>query len=125
MPQMKRSLALIYAVNPFGADHMSSEHDLSFTKGAYYTFKERFEALGLTEPLQAQSLGAEKVEFARRTQHIFSMMDSLNMCQFAWGPSWQLYGPEHMVKMTQTVTGWDVNMDKLLAVGERRLNMIT
>ena len=27
MPQHKRSLGLIYAVNPFGADHQSSEHD--------------------------------------------------------------------------------------------------
>ena len=124
MPQMKRSLALIYAVNPFGADHMSSEHDLTFTEGNYNAFKERFEALGLTKPLPGQSLGADKVEFARRTQYLYSMMDSVNMCQFAWGPSWQLYGPEHMVKMIQAVTGWDVNMDELLAVGERRLNMM-
>ncbi|NTU75057.1 MAG: aldehyde:ferredoxin oxidoreductase, partial [Anaerolineaceae bacterium] len=27
MPQAKRTLELIYAVNPFGADHQSSEHD--------------------------------------------------------------------------------------------------
>ncbi len=27
MPHVKRSLALIYAVNPFGADHQSHEHD--------------------------------------------------------------------------------------------------
>ena len=27
MPQAQRSLSLIYAVNPFGADHQSSEHD--------------------------------------------------------------------------------------------------
>jgi aldehyde:ferredoxin oxidoreductase len=124
MPQMKRSLALIYAVNPFGADHMSSEHDLSFTEGTFNTFKDRFEALGLIKPLPARSLSADKVEFARRTQHIYSMMDSVNMCQFAWGPSWQLYGPEDMVKMIQAVTGWDVTMDELLAVGERRLNMM-
>ena len=31
MPQVKRSLALIYAVNPFGADHQSHEHDPSYT----------------------------------------------------------------------------------------------
>ena len=30
MPQVKRSLGLIYAVNPFGADHQSSEHDPSY-----------------------------------------------------------------------------------------------
>ena len=30
MPQVKRSLALIYDVNPFGADHQSHEHDPSY-----------------------------------------------------------------------------------------------
>ncbi len=33
MPQAKRSLALIYAVNPFGADHQSSEHDPYYEEG--------------------------------------------------------------------------------------------
>ncbi len=31
MPQYKPSLGLIYAVNPFGADHQSSEHDSVLT----------------------------------------------------------------------------------------------
>ncbi len=31
MPHVKRSLALIYATNPFGADHQSSEHDPGYT----------------------------------------------------------------------------------------------
>jgi aldehyde:ferredoxin oxidoreductase len=124
MPQMKRSLALIFAVNPFGADHMSSEHDLTFTEGVYRSFKDRFETIGLSKPLPGQSLDTQKVDFARRTQHLFSMMDSVNLCEFAWGPSWQLYGPEHMVKMIKAVTGWDVTIEELLEVGERRLNMM-
>lgn len=52
------------------------------------------------------------------------MMDSINMCMFGWGPSWQLYGPAHMVKMINAVTGWYVNIEELLTVGERRLNMM-
>ncbi|HIP70119.1 MAG TPA: hypothetical protein EYH05_01835 [Anaerolineae bacterium] len=35
MPQVKRSLALIYAVNPFGADHQSSEHDTMYNPRNY------------------------------------------------------------------------------------------
>ena len=124
MPQMKRSLALIYAVNPFGADHQSSEHDLTFTEKAYNAFKDRFNIIGFTKPLPGQSLDSEKVEFARRTQYIYSMMDTVNLCQFVWGPSWQLYGPEHMVNMIKAVTGWDVSMEELLEVGERRLNLM-
>ena len=123
MPQVKRSLALIYAVNPFGADHMSSDHDPSYEEGFEY-FKTRLGALGLTQPQKPRSLGPEKVNFARKTQHFYSLLDSLNLCQFACGPSWQLYGPEEIVKMLQAVTGWDVTIEELLTVGERRLNMM-
>ena len=55
---------------------------------------------------------------------MYSMLDSVNVCQFVWGPSWQLYGPAHLIKMIQAVTGWKVSMDELLEVGERRLNMM-
>jgi len=123
MPQVKRSLALIYAVNPFGADHMSSDHDPSYEEG-FENFKKRLEVLGLTQPQKPRSLGPEKVNFARKTQHFYSLLDSLNLCQFACGPSWQLYGPVEIVKMLQAVTGWDVTIEELLAVGERRLNMM-
>ena len=124
MPQVKRSLALIYAANPFGADHMSNDHDLTYEETIYDTFKDRYGALGLTNPLPAQSLEAGKVEFARKTQCLYSMLDSVNLCQFVWGPSWQLYGPQHLVNMIKAVTGWDVTMEELLEVGERRLNMM-
>lgn len=124
MPQMKRSLALIYAANPFGADHMSSEHDLTFVEGVYKAFKDRFVALGLTQPLAAKSLDSDKVEFARKTQYFYSMLDSVNLCQFVWGPSWQLYGPQHIIQVINAVTGWDVTMEELMEVGQRRLNMM-
>ena len=48
MPQVKRSLGLIYAVNPFGADHQSSEHDPS-----YEWYPERMAEIGLTEAQRA------------------------------------------------------------------------
>jgi aldehyde:ferredoxin oxidoreductase len=124
MPQPKRGLALIYAVNPFGSDHMSCDHDFTYTEGTYDAFKDRYSTIGLTKPLPAQSLQAGKVEFVRKTQYLYSMMDSVNMCQFVWGPSWQLYGPDHMVKMIQAVTGWDVTVEELMEVGERRLNLM-
>jgi aldehyde:ferredoxin oxidoreductase len=124
MPQMKKSLALIYAVNPFGADHMCSEHDPMIDEGAYEAFKDRFDAIGITGPLPSRSLDASKIAFACRTQQVFSMMDSVNMCHFVWGPSWQLYGPDHMVAMVKAVTGWQVTIKELLEVGERRLNMM-
>ncbi len=42
MPQVKRSLALIYAVNPFGADHESSDHDLTYDETGFAAYKDRY-----------------------------------------------------------------------------------
>lgn len=122
MPQMKRSLALIYAVNPFGADHQSSEHDPVYEEKVAYP--ERLGALGLTEAQPVRSLTPEKVRFARETQYHYSVMDSVNVCQFVYGPAWQLYGPQDLRDLIEYVTGWDVTIDELQQVGERRLNML-
>ena len=124
MPQVKKGMALIYAVNPFGSDHESCDHDMTYTTQVYEAYQERYSVIGLTSPLSAQSLEPAKVEFIRITQYLYSMTDSVNMCQFVWGPSWQLYGPDHMVKMIQAVTGWGVSVEELLEVGQRRLNMM-
>ena len=54
MPQAKRSLGLIYAVNPFGADHQSSEHDWMIEDGmASDLYMSRLSMLGMTEKLTA------------------------------------------------------------------------
>lgn len=119
MPQVKRSLALIYAVNPFGADHQSHEHDPSY--GAY---ADRMAELGLMDPQPNDNLNEEKVRYAYYTQLLYSCMDSINLCQFVWGNAWQLYGPSHMAKLVQAVTGWDTNLWELMKLGERRLNMM-
>jgi aldehyde:ferredoxin oxidoreductase len=124
MPLVKRSLALMYAVNPFGSDHESSDHDLTYEEDSYKAFEDRYASLGLNNPLPAQSLDPAKVEFARITQQFFGMLDSVNLCHFVWGVSWPLYGPEQAAAMVKAVTGWDVTLQELLEVGERRVNMM-
>jgi len=119
MPQVKRSLGLIYAVNPFGADHQSSEHDPS-----YNGYPERMAQIGLTDPQPTDNLNAEKVKYAYTTQCLYSAMDSVNVCQFVYGPAWHLFDAEQLAKMISLVTGWDVSVEELLAVGERRLNLL-
>jgi aldehyde:ferredoxin oxidoreductase len=124
MPQAKRSLALIYAVNPFGADHQSSEHDPYYEEGVAPLNASRLAELDLKDPTPPRSLGAEKVRFAAYTQIFYSMMDSLELCQFVYGPTWTLYGPRETVEMVQAVTGWDVSLYELMKVGERRINLM-
>ena len=124
MPRVKRSLAVIYATNPFGADHQSSEHDPAF-EDDFEGYADRMAVLGFSEGQPPRSLSDEKVRFAMTSQHMYSAMDSLNLCQFVYGPAWQLYGPDDMVELVRAVTGWeDVSFDELQKVGERRLNMM-
>lgn len=119
MPQTKRTLALIYAVNPFGADHMSHEHD-----SGYRDYPERMAELGLLDPQPKLALNAEMVRYAMLTQHLYSAMDSINVCQFVYGPAWQLYGPGQLVTAARAVTGWDVSLYELMQLGERRVNLM-
>ncbi len=119
MPQVKRSLALIYAVNPFGADHQSSEHD-----GSYRWYPKRMAELDLLDPQPSGVLNAEKVRYAMYTQRLYSLLDTLPVCQFVFGPSWHLYGPSQLVEAMRTVTGWDVSLWELMKIGERRLNLL-
>ena len=119
MPQVKRSLALVYAANPFGADHQSSEHDPS-----YKSYPERMAQIGLDKPQEQLALNEEIVRYAMVTQHLYSALDSINVCQFVFGPAWQLYDTVQLAQAASAVTGWNITVPELLEVGERRLNMM-
>jgi aldehyde:ferredoxin oxidoreductase len=120
MPQVKRSLALIYATNPFGADHQSSEHD-----GSWRHYPERMAEIGVTgEAESTKVLSQGKVDYAYKTQLAYSALDTVNMCQFVFGPAWHLYSMRQLQESVRHITGWDVDIDELLTVGERRLNLL-
>ena len=124
MPQVKKSLGIIYAVNPFGADHQSSEHDPMYEPDTNALFLERMAALGLTTPLPMAELNEEKVRLVYLSQLFYSGLDTYGLCQFVWGPSWQMFGTMDTVAFLKAATGWDLTLDEYMRVGERRLNML-
>jgi aldehyde:ferredoxin oxidoreductase len=124
MPQHKRSLGLVYAVNPFGADHQSSEHDSMLKAKPDSLQRKRLNTLGEFPALDPRDLSGDKVGFAWTSQKFYSALDTLGLCQFVWGPSWQLYGPTETVELVRAGTGWDATMDELLEIGERRINLM-
>jgi aldehyde:ferredoxin oxidoreductase len=128
MPHVKRSLALIYAVNPFGADHQSSEHDPNYEPETIDTSPEKYGKrmadLGLTDPQDPLALNPEKVKFALTTQYSFSAMDTTNVCQFVYGPGWELMGMEELAGVVTAVTGIETGVADLQTMGARRLNML-
>lgn len=120
MPQVKRSLALVYAVNPFGADHQSHEHDPAYEGG----YRERMAELDLLAPQPSSALTAEKVRYSLYTQLLYSCLDSVCACQFVFGPAFQLYSCGQLAELIRAVTGWEVSVWNLMKVGERRLNLL-
>lgn len=125
MVQMKPNLAINYSVNNFGADHQSSEHDPALMApeddqnwiwpNMLASF-EKCDSYGV--------LDANKAKFALETQKFYSTLDTLMLCQFVWGPAWQLYGPEDLLKFCKYGIGWDATIEELQEIGERRINMM-
>lgn len=128
MPQVKPSLAVIYAVNPFGADHQSSEHDPNYTPELVAESPEKYGKraadIGLTNPQPEDVLNAAKVEYALITQYAYSALDSADVCQFVFGPAWQLLGMEELAAVITAVHGEETTVADLLKLGARRLNML-
>jgi aldehyde:ferredoxin oxidoreductase len=124
MPHVKRSLGLIYAVNPFGADHQSSEHDPGYMPQSDERSLQRLAAIGLNNPQKPKVLNEAKVEFALTTQYTYSAADTLDLCQFVFGPSWQLFDVGDMAAVHQAATGWDTSIADVQEIGRRRLNML-
>lgn len=125
MVQFKPNLALNYAANPFGADHQSSEHDPALMapdddqNWIWPNMLDHFEKCD-----RYGVLDDNKARFAYATQKFYAMMDSLCLCQFAWGPAWQLYGPQDLVNFCKYGIGWETSIAELQEIGERRINMM-
>jgi aldehyde:ferredoxin oxidoreductase len=119
MPQVKRAMSVLYAVNPGGADHTVSEHSTSYTR-----FPEGMAALGLHNPQPSNVLNPEMVRYAVYSQQIISCVDAACVCKFVYGPAWQLYNLEQWVEALQAITGWNVSLWEMMKVGERRLNLL-
>ena len=128
MPQLKPSLAVIYAVNPFGADHQSSEHDANYTPELLADSPEKWGKraadLGLHNPQPEEALNAGKVEYALTTQYAYSAMDTADVCQFVFGPGWSLLGMAELADVITAVTGEVTTAKDLLTFGARRLNLL-
>lgn len=125
MPQYKPAVGLVYAMNPFGADHQSSEHDPFLVMPEDSRERIRLAKLGIQKGYDDTfTMDDDKVRFAWDTQKYFSVLDSLCLCQFVWGPSWELYGPDDLLALCQAGIGWDTSLYELMQAGERRINMM-
>ncbi len=130
MAQVKPSQALMYAVCPIGPDHMSSEHDWLLASDS-----EACKGLGIfqcTHPASAGQSGIskavdsyemDKVRMTVYSQYFYSLLDSLCLCMFCWGPG-NLFNFRELEDLLRYTTGWECTLWELMKVGERRINMM-
>ncbi len=118
MAQVKMSQALSYAVNAFGADHMSAEHDWLIAGP-----NEAGRALGLYSQRAFSDLDYEKVKLVYYTQLFYSALDTLTLCAFCWGPD-ALFNYKDLENFIAAITGWQMTLWEIMKSGERRVNMM-
>ena len=80
-------------------------------------------ALGFRAAASSDSLGFEKVRLWAYTQRLFSALDTLELCQFCFGPG-LLYGISDIVELVNAATGWSTTLWEIMQVGERRINLM-
>jgi aldehyde:ferredoxin oxidoreductase len=118
MPQVKPSMALMYAVSPTGPDHMACEHDWIGTAD-----NDLSRGLGITELTALESLDRAKVKATLLSQLFYSAMDTLTVCHFVWGPG-AIYTYDELCQFVRHVTGWSVSFWELMRAGERRIDLM-
>ena len=118
MAQVKPSLALMYAVSPIGADHMSNEHDWLLSSEA-----EISKGLGILGGGDPSCADLNKVRMTAYSQYYYSLLDTLCLCMFCWGCG-SLFTYRDLEDLLQCTTGWECTMFELMKVGERRVTML-
>ena len=121
-PRTKAMLGLSYALSSTGPDDMAVEHDTDYDDSAPQLFMDRVETLGILERREATDLGPEKVRMLCYLQQVFSFMDSLCLCKFAFAPC-RYYSFTEMVDLVSAISGWETSLWDLQKLGERKLAM--
>ena len=115
-PRGKKSLALAYATSPTGADHMEAPHDPFYT--AFHPNTTMMPELGITEGAPPKELSARKAKLFYQTQRVWSMYNTVGMCDFVGAPI-NAVSMTKIVEHVRAVTGWDVSLYELIRAGER------
>jgi aldehyde:ferredoxin oxidoreductase len=119
-PRGKTGQGLSFAVSPTGADHVRAPHDTPFQ--APGPNLGRIAPLGLLEPVDGREMGPRKARNFTYLHFVWSLYESLGVCNFVAGPVWALTLPK-LVEVLQAVTGWETSLWELMKVGERTVNM--
>ena len=120
-PHAKPTFALAYSLVPFGPDHCSCEAD-PFIGGD--PLSEMAVNYGFETACDTGELSFEKAKLFRVTQILYSIVDSMPICNFTFG-TWTVFPFDDLAMYINACTGWHTTFSELMRIGERRVNMMT
>jgi aldehyde:ferredoxin oxidoreductase len=120
-PRGKVGVALGYATNAAGADHLVGFHDGVFANPESVSFKGATK-IGITEPADVFDLGETKVRNWYVAERWNSAEKVIGFCFFGPAPR-SFIQVDDVVGAVRAATGWDVGVEDLLQWGERAVNL--
>ena len=120
-PRGKVGVALGYAINEAGADHLTAVHDPILANPDSLGFKGAG-PLGITEALSPRELSPRKARQYALMENWNSFERAIGLCFFGPTPR-SFIAVEDVVTAVRAASGWDVGVDDLLRIGERATNL--
>ena len=121
MPQVKKNLAVHYAINEFGPDHCIIAHDPGYdVNGFQGPAAVNNYVMGIYEPMEYRKQVEEKMKLNYYMHVQRAVLNGLPVCQFGYGPG-SLYGIDRTVEIVNGATGWQTNWWELMKSAERIL----
>lgn len=115
-PRGKKGMGLTYATAMKGADHESAMHDEGFERD------NALPELGFVKPMSRKEYVGKPL-LVKKTQELWGILpDAMPVCKFPMSPPRPLR-PGRLVSAVRFVTGWDISLEELMAVGERIFNL--
>lgn len=120
MARHKNAFALMYAVNPYGADHCSCFEDFEYMDTLPEEDRTICRQLDLNDFCPFEGLPVEKVRMVLYSNMYLGFIDALGICVF----STFFYNPKRIIKIIEGATGWETSLFELMKVGERKTMMM-
>jgi aldehyde:ferredoxin oxidoreductase len=119
----KRGLLWGYATSPTGADHIQGmqDHNLMHIDDDGFLSDGSLRTLGVIEPMDAESMGPEKIRASVYYSSFIGLINSICFCLFV-----QLFTgmtTDDELEIVRAGTGWDASSFEMIKVGERAYTM--
>ncbi len=120
-PRGKYNVGLGYAISEIGADHLLVAHDTMLFNPESVSFKGA-QGLGLQSAQPPRVFNVEKTSHFYTLERWTSFEKVSGLCFFGPVPRSFIQAGD-VVDAVRATTGWDVDLDELLQMGERATNM--